>query len=319
MQQDLTKTKMGKENSKKIKIYQEQNIDYLKPRSNTFDTKKYQIKINRGKINFFGNNTMQRYFEGNESRNEDRKNIFLNTNKLPKIITRISLSNFHKKNNNLEGEMNNNICDTINKFSLFHKTLGNFGFKGITFNSGLSGLRSTNYKFNINNNKYISEELHESLLVNLINRLKNDFSIGVMEADIDGDVDADRITKLTGVPSIQVHTGGTCHLTAQMVEDAIEAFDIKDINLLILENVGNLVCPAEFDTGAHLNLVLLSGSNGFDSSLCFGLAPTLVSREYKGKAGNAVSLFQVIGGVCGSSLAFLTQKIITIISYINVI
>jgi hypothetical protein len=157
--QDLTKTKMGKENSNKIKINQEQNMDYLKPRSYTFDTKKYQIKINRGKINFFGNNTIQRYYEGNESRNEDRKNIFLNTNKLPKIVTRISLSNFHKKNNNnLEGEMNNNtnLCSTANKFSLFHKTLGNFGFKGITFNSGLSGLRSTNYKFNINNNNIMN-------------------------------------------------------------------------------------------------------------------------------------------------------------------
>ena len=63
-----------------------------------------------------------------------------------------------------------------------------------------------------------------------------------------------------------------------------------------------------------LNLILLSGSNGFDSSLCFGLAPTLVTGEYKGKAGNAVSLFQVIGGVCGSSFAFITQKIIRIIS-----
>ena len=149
---------MGKENSSKIKINQEQNMDYLKPRSYTFDTKKYQIKINRGKINFFGNNTIQRYIEGNESRNEDRKNIFLNTNKLPKIVTRISLSNFHKKNNNnLEGEMNNNnLCSTANKFSLFHKTLGNFGFKGITFNSGLSGLRSTNYKFNVNNNNIMN-------------------------------------------------------------------------------------------------------------------------------------------------------------------
>lgn len=110
-----------------------------------------------------------------------------------------------------------------------------------------------------------------TLLVQLINRLKKDFSIGVMEADIDGDVDADRIHKLTGVPSIQVHTGGACHLTAQMVEDAIKAFDIKDINLLILENVGNLVCPAEFDTGAHLNLVLLSIPEGDDKPLKYPL------------------------------------------------
>ncbi|MBQ6730823.1 MAG: hydrogenase nickel incorporation protein HypB [Bacilli bacterium] len=110
-----------------------------------------------------------------------------------------------------------------------------------------------------------------TLLVNLINRLKNEYSIGVMEADIDGDVDADRIHRLTGVPSIQVHTSGACHLTAQMVEDAISSFDIKDINLLILENVGNLVCPAEFDTGAHLNLVLLSIPEGDDKPLKYPL------------------------------------------------
>ena len=110
-----------------------------------------------------------------------------------------------------------------------------------------------------------------TLLVNLINRLKNDYSIGVMEADIDGDVDAERIHKLTGVPSIQVHTSGACHLTAQMVEDAIDSFNIKDINLLILENVGNLVCPAEFDTGAHLNLVLLSIPEGDDKPLKYPL------------------------------------------------
>ena len=110
-----------------------------------------------------------------------------------------------------------------------------------------------------------------TLLVNLINRLKKDFSIGVMEADIDGDVDADRIHKLTGVPSIQVHTSGACHLTAQMVEDAINSFDIININLLILENVGNLVCPAEFDTGAHLNLVLLSIPEGDDKPLKYPL------------------------------------------------
>lgn len=110
-----------------------------------------------------------------------------------------------------------------------------------------------------------------TLLVQLINRLKKDFSIGVMEADIDGDVDADRIQRLTGVPSIQVHAGGACHLTAQMVEDAINAFDVNGINLLILENVGNLVCPAEFDTGAHLNLVLLSIPEGDDKPLKYPL------------------------------------------------
>ena len=110
-----------------------------------------------------------------------------------------------------------------------------------------------------------------TLLVRLINQLKKDYSIGVMEADIDGDVDAARIHTQTGVASIQVHTSGACHLTAQMVEDAINSFGIDDINLLILENVGNLVCPAEFNTGAHLNLVLLSIPEGDDKPLKYPL------------------------------------------------
>ena len=87
--------------------------------------------------------------------------------------------------------------------------------------------------------------------------------------------------------------------------------------LLILNHYCNIILGVNTNITSLcliINLVLLSGSNGFDSSLCFGLAPTLVTGEYKGKAGNAVSLFQVIGGVCGSSFAFITQKIIRIIS-----
>lgn len=110
-----------------------------------------------------------------------------------------------------------------------------------------------------------------TLLVELINRLKAKFKIGVMEADIDGDVDANRISKLTGVKAIQVHTSGACHLTAQMVEDAIKEFDVDGLNLLILENVGNLVCPAEFDTGSHLNMMLLSVPEGHDKPLKYPL------------------------------------------------
>ena len=110
-----------------------------------------------------------------------------------------------------------------------------------------------------------------TLLTELINRLKNEYKIGVMEADIDGDVDAERISKNTGVRSIQVHTSGACHLTAQMVEDAISEFDVKDLDLLILENVGNLVCPAEFDTGSHLNMMLLSVPEGHDKPLKYPL------------------------------------------------
>ncbi len=110
-----------------------------------------------------------------------------------------------------------------------------------------------------------------TLLINLINKLKADFNIGVMEADIDGDVDAARIIENTGVRSIQIHTGGACHLTAQMCLDAINSFDIDGLNLIFLENVGNLVCPAEFDTGANINMMLLSVPEGDDKPLKYPL------------------------------------------------
>lgn len=110
-----------------------------------------------------------------------------------------------------------------------------------------------------------------TLLVELINSLKKDYHIGVLEADIDGDVDAERISSLTNVRSMQIHTSGACHLTAQMVSDAIQQFDLDEIDLLFLENVGNLVCPAEFDTGAHLNMMLLSVPEGEDKPLKYPL------------------------------------------------
>ncbi len=110
-----------------------------------------------------------------------------------------------------------------------------------------------------------------TLLCNLINQLKDKYKIGVMEADIDGDVDAERISKRTGVKAIQVHTSGACHLTAQMVEDATKSFEIDDLDLLILENIGNLVCPAEFDTGSNLNMMLLSVPEGHDKPLKYPL------------------------------------------------
>ena len=110
-----------------------------------------------------------------------------------------------------------------------------------------------------------------TLLVNLINKLKSKYKIGVMEADIDGEVDAERIVSLTGVKAIQVHTSGACHLTAQMTHDAIKSFEAEGINLLILENIGNLVCPAEFDTGSNINMMLLSVPEGDDKPLKYPL------------------------------------------------
>lgn len=110
-----------------------------------------------------------------------------------------------------------------------------------------------------------------TLLTNLINKLKDKYNIGVMEADIDGEVDAERISKNTGVKAIQIHTSGACHLTAQMVHDAINEFNIDGLNLLFLENVGNLVCPAEFDTGSNINMMLLSVPEGDDKPLKYPL------------------------------------------------
>lgn len=90
-----------------------------------------------------------------------------------------------------------------------------------------------------------------------IHALKDEMRIGVMEADIDSDVDAATISE-TGAKVIQLHTGGMCHLDAGMTKQGIEALGCEDVDLAILENVGNLVCPAEFDTGASKNAMILS-------------------------------------------------------------
>ena len=110
-----------------------------------------------------------------------------------------------------------------------------------------------------------------TLLLNLLPLLKDKHRIAVMEADIDSDVDAATISNKLNIPTLQIHTCGACHLTAQMVEDAIKDFDLSNIDLLILENIGNLVCPAEFDTGANMNLVLLSIPEGDDKPLKYPL------------------------------------------------
>lgn len=110
-----------------------------------------------------------------------------------------------------------------------------------------------------------------TLLVNLINKLKNDFKIGVIETDIDGREDAQKIFDGTGVRTIQIHTGGACHLTSQMSKEALQILDDEHYDLIILENIGNLVCPAEFDVGAIKNLVLLSLPEGDDKPLKYPL------------------------------------------------
>ncbi|MBP5153228.1 MAG: hydrogenase nickel incorporation protein HypB [Lachnospiraceae bacterium] len=108
-------------------------------------------------------------------------------------------------------------------------------------------------------------------LKTVINKLKSEYRIGVMEADIDSDVDALTIAKETGVKSIQLHTGGMCHLDAGMTRQGLEELIDSDIDLAILENVGNLVCPAEFDTGATKNAMILSVPEGHDKPLKYPL------------------------------------------------
>lgn len=118
-------------------------------------------------------------------------------------------------------------------------------------------------------------------LIETINRLKDKIRIAVMEADIDSDVDAIKIKDATGVESIQLHTGGMCHLDAEMTKQGLTAViggqpsavshQPSDFDLVILENVGNLVCPAEFDTGAVKNAMILSVPEGHDKPLKYPL------------------------------------------------
>lgn len=103
-----------------------------------------------------------------------------------------------------------------------------------------------------------------------IEALKGEMKIGVMEADIDSDVDARAISG-TGVRAIQIHTGGMCHLDADMTRQGIREFGTEDLDFVVLENVGNLVCPAEFDTGSTKNAMILSVPEGDDKPLKYPL------------------------------------------------
>lgn len=107
-------------------------------------------------------------------------------------------------------------------------------------------------------------------LMRTIEALKGELKIGVMEADIDSDVDARTIAE-SGVKAIQLHTGGMCHLDADMTRQGLEGLETGDVDLAVLENVGNLVCPAEFDTGASKNAMILSVPEGHDKPLKYPL------------------------------------------------
>ena len=108
-------------------------------------------------------------------------------------------------------------------------------------------------------------------LIRTINLLKDKLRIAVMEADIDSDLDAVKIKEATGIQSIQLHTGGMCHLDAEMTRQGLDNVMLEGVDLVILENVGNLVCPAEFDTGAVRNAMILSVPEGDDKPLKYPL------------------------------------------------
>ena len=108
-------------------------------------------------------------------------------------------------------------------------------------------------------------------LVAIINLLKDRLNIGEMDVDIESSLDAQRVADRTGIRSLQIHNGGLCHIDADMTARALQEYDTKGLDLLILENIGNLVCPAEFDTGAHKNVTILSVPEGDDKPLKYPL------------------------------------------------
>jgi hydrogenase nickel incorporation protein HypB len=108
-------------------------------------------------------------------------------------------------------------------------------------------------------------------LIGTLKRIQDKVRVAVMEADIDSDVDAVKIQKATGIPTIQLHTGGMCHLDAEMTRQGLDNVALDGVDLVILENVGNLVCPAEFDTGAVRNAMILSVPEGDDKPLKYPL------------------------------------------------
>ncbi len=109
-------------------------------------------------------------------------------------------------------------------------------------------------------------------LIGTLQRIKDKVRVAVMEADIDSDVDAVKIKNATGIPTIQLHTGGMCHLDAEMTRQGLDNVALEEgLDLVILENVGNLVCPAEFDTGACRNAMILSVPEGHDKPLKYPL------------------------------------------------
>ena len=151
-----------------------------------------------------------------------------------------------------------------------------------------------------------------TMLVRTVEQLKDKINIGIMEADVDSDVDAKTMAN-AGVKSIQLHTGGMCHLDAAMTEQGLNELGYDGLDLVVLENVGNLICPAEFDTGAAKNVMILSVPEGHDKPLKYPLMFSKVDallinkidvapyfdfdmdklREYVGKLNKNVKIFPI--------------------------
>lgn len=149
-------------------------------------------------------------------------------------------------------------------------------------------------------------------LTRTINGLKDEMKIGVMEADIDSDVDASAIAK-TGAKVIQLHTGGMCHLDADMTKQGLEGLGTETMDCVFLENVGNLVCPAEFDTGASKNAMILSVPEGDDKPLKYPLMFSVVDVLLINKI-DAIDYFEFDLKACIERVKHLNPnvKIITI-------
>lgn len=144
-------------------------------------------------------------------------------------------------------------------------------------------------------------------LTKTINALKGEFRIGVMEADIDSDVDA-RTIQETGARVIQLHTGGMCHLDADMTRQGLRGLTTDELDLIFLENVGNLVCPAEFDTGATKNAMILSVPEGDDKPLKYPLMFTICDALLINKI-DAAALFDFDLEACAARAKKLNPNI----------
>lgn len=148
-------------------------------------------------------------------------------------------------------------------------------------------------------------------LISLIRRLKERYRIAVLEADIDSTVDAVSVARETGCTSVQLHTGGMCHLDAGMTRQGLDALELDRLDLIFLENVGNLVCPAEYETGAQLNVTILSVPEGDDKPLKYPLVYEKCSLALINKI-DALPYFDFDLDACRRNIGFRNPQAVVI-------